>query len=108
MALDMPLYMAPGEGLIIWILVFRESALCLRQINGCRRSCIPSGDRPGTSPSAPVSGLTSVVYVYSETGAYGDTRERACEHVRGEGKVWRESFIAGAIVSDLFPAEFAV
>jgi hypothetical protein len=29
MAFDMPLYMAPGEGLMIWILVFAESALRL-------------------------------------------------------------------------------
>jgi hypothetical protein len=34
MALDMPLYMAPGEGLIIWILVFWESALRLGHSTG--------------------------------------------------------------------------
>jgi len=47
-------------------------------------------------------------YVYSEIGAYGDARERAGDHVRGEGKVGRESFIAGVIVSGLFPAVFVV
>ena len=31
--------------------------------------------------------------------AHGDACERACEHVRGEGKVWRQCFIAVAKVS---------
>jgi hypothetical protein len=34
----------------------------------------------------------------SET--YGDARECARQHIRGEGEVWRQCFIAGTQVSD--------
>jgi hypothetical protein len=48
MALDIPLYIAPGDGLMIWILVFPESALRSHEFASSRESRVPSASRRGT------------------------------------------------------------
>lgn len=101
MALDMPLYMAPGAGLIIWILVCPVvSAGSADFGRGSERCRIPSAGRLGTSPSAPVMVSAVACSCAAWAEAYGDARERARKHVRGEGEVWRQGFIAGAVVSN--------
>lgn len=39
------------------------------------------------------------VYTAATSGTYGDARECARKHIRGEGEVWRQCFIAGTKVS---------
>lgn len=93
-AFEMPLYTAPGEGLMIWILVWPEVSAMPWRTSRAGGSRIPSAGPRGTSPSAPVRRLAAVCTRAAKSEPYGDARERASEHVRGEGEVRRECFIA--------------
>jgi hypothetical protein len=72
-------------------------------INGRGRSSVPSADQLGTSPSAPVAQSVSMVRRVWDPAAYGNARERARKHVRGEREVWRQRFIAREYISRVHP-----
>lgn len=42
----------------------------------------------------------------ARSGAYGNACECARQHIRSEGEVWRQCFIAGAIVSGRSPVVY--
>jgi hypothetical protein len=57
----------------------------------------------GTSPNAPVTQSVSAGRHIWSSVAYGNARERARQHVRGEREVWRQRFIAKQVISDGHP-----
>lgn len=100
MALDMPLYMALGEGLTICILVcLQVSASPTDSLALCQQLRTLSKST-GYITECSYDDISRSVSMEARSEAYGDTCERAREHVRREGEVGRERFIAGTSVSN--------
>jgi len=86
MALDMPVYMAVGEGLTTCIRVYVVSACCASCIREPIKDDAPSAGQLDTSPSAPIASQRAHGDM-SRAVPYGNACKGACDHVRGQREV---------------------
>jgi hypothetical protein len=81
MAFDMPLYMAPGEGLMIWILVFSEVSASPVESRRSQEKLRTFNRSTGYMTECSCRGFSSCMYIRGELGGvrrYQRTRPQAC------------------------------
>jgi hypothetical protein len=99
MAFEIPEYTAVGEGLTTCIRVYQMSALCAGGLQRQQSEPRTLSRSIGYITECSCRAISMQRWGGSGRVAYSDARESACHHVRGEGKVWRQRFIARSVVS---------